>query len=265
MKTKRAIMDSKARRGIGIGILCLTLAASGRAQPMFFRTVSTQATCIVSLDSSGVLTWSNSIPGASCAIESAPTLSGVWSNYVDPIIVGGAVASVQIPLGTHQPVVPAKYLFEVSYENHAWGSVYLGLYVDHSGFVYTYGGVPPFFTDPTTNTCYPAPYPGSLLDAKTAANRAYVGTESRTNLEAMLALVPAAAQGQLSTPNFVGADQGIKTFKAFVYNPQQTNYSAILLRQFGDARITNSAPEAGVLQQWLSNWWVKAGYFPFPN
>jgi hypothetical protein len=213
MKTKKAIMDSGTRRGIGIGILCLTLAASGRAQPMFFRTVSTQATCIVSLDSSGVLSWSNSIPGANCAIESAPTLSGAWSNYVDPIIVSGAVASVQIPLGTPQPAVPAKYLFEVSYENHAFGSVYQGFYVDHSGFVYKYGEVPPFFTDPTTNIYYPAPYPVALLDTKTVASRAYVGTESRTNLEAMLALEPAAAQGQLSTPSFVGADQGIETFE----------------------------------------------------
>jgi hypothetical protein len=261
-KIEKPIMNSSAKLLLGMGILCLALTTSGRAQSLFFRTVSTQATDVVSFDRSGVLTWSNSIPGAPCAIESAPALSGAWSTYLDPVIVTGAVASVRIPLGSPEPAVPAKYLFEVSMENHTWGHYYYGLYVDHSGFVYSYYAVPPSFTDPLINTFYPAPYPAAYLDMKTALNRRYVGTESRTNLEAMLALVSAAAQGPLSPPQGVGADQGVIMFKAFVYNEPQTNYSVVLLKRGGDWRITNSAPQAAVLTQWLSNWWVTAKFPP---
>jgi hypothetical protein len=256
-KAEKPTMKSMAKHGIGIGILCLALATSGGAQTMFFRTVSTQATYIVSFDTAGVLTWSNSIPGAVCAVESVPTLPGTWSTFVDPIIVTSNVASIQIPLGSTDPAVPQKYLFEVSDVNYAWAHYYNGLYVEHSGFVYRYHFVPPLSVDPTNGI-----YPAAFLDAKTATNRMYVGTESQTNLESMLALVPAAGQGQLSERICMGADQGLKQYKAFVYNPQQTNYSMILLRESGDCRRTNSAPEAAVLTQWLSNWWHEAGYYP---
>jgi len=262
--TEKPSMKSMTGHGTVIGILCLALATSGHAQTMFFRTVSTQAMDIVSFDQSGVLTWSNSIPGAKCTIEAAPSLSGPWFTFVDPIAVTGAVASVQIPLGSTEPAVPPKYLFELSWETRAWGHYYYALYVEHSGFVYRYTAHPPQFSDPLTNTYYPGLYPAAYLDMKTATNRMYVGTESRTNLEAMLALVPAAGQGQLTPPHFVGADQGDIMFKAFVFNEPQSNYSVILLQRGGDCRITNNAPEAAVLTQWLSNWGVNAGvYYPY--
>ena len=80
----------------------------------------------------------------------------------------------------------------------------------------------------------------------------------------MLALAQGAGQGQLSEPRWTGVDMGKRQFKAFVFHPEQTNYSVILLHQDGDWTITNSAPEAVILTQWLSNWWHQAGGGGFP-
>ena len=71
----------------------------------------------------------------------------------------------------------------------------------------------------------------------------------------MMALVPGAATGTIySVTN--GYDMGISKITAFLYNRFNDTYEAVLLREGGSYTKTNSAPEAAVLIEWLTDvWW----------
>jgi hypothetical protein len=78
------------------------LATSTRAaqESCFFRIVSTQETYIVSLDSKGLLTWTNAVDDAPCQVAAKRSLDGVWTNNLptSPIQRTGHLAHVRVPL-----------------------------------------------------------------------------------------------------------------------------------------------------------------------
>jgi hypothetical protein len=64
----------------------------------FNRIVSTQQTVIVSIDASGIMVWSNAVPGASCRIEHSTNLK-TWTEYfpTNGIQTNGPYSSAWIP------------------------------------------------------------------------------------------------------------------------------------------------------------------------
>jgi hypothetical protein len=72
---------------------------------LFFRVVSDQPTQLISIDSDGLLIWSNSVPGASCQIQYRTTVDAPWTNNIpcSPVETNGAIAQTRVPFaGTLQ-------------------------------------------------------------------------------------------------------------------------------------------------------------------
>jgi hypothetical protein len=78
----------------GTGVHCSAQEA------YFFRVVSTQETCIVSLDPQGVLTWNNTVSNAQYRIEGARSLQGPWTTNLlnNEIQRTGLVVQARVPL-----------------------------------------------------------------------------------------------------------------------------------------------------------------------
>ncbi len=231
-------------------ILATAVAWYGRiafAEEMFYRITSTQQTGIVSFDRTGNLQWSNSHTPSVCGMERAPQLDQSWEPHLDPVVVTATTAHVIVPLSPSVPVTQQKFLFEFSHVD-GWGFGHAGFYVDRSGFTYTYYHPNPTFTDPTNSV-----FTAEFLETKTASNRMYLTTVETSELQTMWNLLPLAATGSVSNPRQVANDLGISQFRGFILNDDSNAYAVVLLRMEGDMEVTNSAPEATVLVNWLGS------------
>jgi hypothetical protein len=85
---------------IALSLVCVRSVAQ---DCRFFRVVSTQAVQIVSLDATGLLVWSNSLPNALCQIESTSKVDGAWTiNFpTSPVHNDGSLAHVRVPLSNY--------------------------------------------------------------------------------------------------------------------------------------------------------------------
>jgi hypothetical protein len=84
-----------------VQFFALLIGLSALAQnQMFFRVVSDQPTQIISIDSGGLLIWSNAVPGASCQIQYRSSVDTPWTNNlpISPIQTNGAIAQTRVPL-----------------------------------------------------------------------------------------------------------------------------------------------------------------------
>lgn len=80
-----------------IFVFFIRIALAGEC--MFYRVESTQPTHIIEFDSSGMLTWSNTVPVATCRIESLPSLTGTSnSSFTAEIPCSNQLTSVRMPL-----------------------------------------------------------------------------------------------------------------------------------------------------------------------
>ena len=89
------------------------------------------------------------------------------------------------------------------------------------------------------------------LEAKYTHERRLVTTVSAADVASRYAEVGGALAGRLSAPQGICADAGITRFTALLYDASTGRYRRILLHQRGDEALTNSAPAAHVLYQWL--------------
>jgi hypothetical protein len=147
---------------------------------------------------------------------------------------------------THE--IGQKYLFEVSYINHAWGYVDQGMYVDRDGNVYSYD-----LSDRNPRFQYPEGgiYSQALLDDKYSSNPVYMRTVDVETLVEMSDLIGAASQGQLTDRVYIGCDGGGESFTAFLFDAEAGVYTSVLTRACGDWSRENTAPEAATLFDWL--------------
>lgn len=137
------------------------------------------------------------------------------------------------------------YLFEIGYENHAWGLQINGFVVDVQGCVYRYNHDQ-------------AEWRPADPDAITAAelgdkfrSREQVGTVDTGTLNAMAALIEAASTGTFSDPVSVCADFGGQSFLAYLYDGAGNVYRPVLLYTAGDVATKNLSTSAETLYNWL--------------
>ena len=66
----------------------------------FYRIVSTQETQFISVDTKGLLAWSNSTASASVRIEAQRSMTGIWTNNfpTSPTKTNGQMLQVRVPL-----------------------------------------------------------------------------------------------------------------------------------------------------------------------
>lgn len=139
-----------------------------------------------------------------------------------------------------------RVCFQFDYMNYAWGYQHNGWLIDSSGNVYSYDK-PENWTFPDSAGRIRQQDMNRNLDA---AELVYVIPDMNM-LNAKISLIPAAGEGSLQGPVYEMCDAGIAGYYGFLFNPETGIYRKVLLRQTGDARIENSAPESAELYDWL--------------
>jgi hypothetical protein len=140
-----------------------------------------------------------------------------------------------------------QVLFEVDYQNYAWGFMWRGFYVDADGGVWQYGD-----SVSTDRTAQKDAYTQEELVEKYSTQRERIGTVDEDELREMAGLIPAAAGGRLTEPVGRCADFGVITFHAFEYDADEGLYHPVLLYQAGDMARENTAESARRLTEFLT-------------
>jgi hypothetical protein len=137
-------------------------------------------------------------------------------------------------------------IFMVEYSNYAWGLQHSGTMIDSTGNVLTFN-LPPTWNWPDELGFI------SLADMQ----------ENLTQMEEISCTVPRndfakyasklmkAKDGTLSDPKNKMNDFGTIQYSGFLYDPDNSRYKRVLIKQFGDWAIDNSAKEAKELYEWL--------------
>jgi len=92
-------MKTSMRLAVILGLIFLLTPTCPAFDAVYLnRIVSTQKTVIVSIDASGIMVWSNSVPGAICHIEHS-TDARHWSEYfpTNGIQTNGPYSSAWVP------------------------------------------------------------------------------------------------------------------------------------------------------------------------
>ncbi len=165
---------------------------------------------------------------------------------------GNASGDSGVDTGTSdaRPAPSQDILFEVMYENYAWGANLSGVFITADGSIYSYDYYA-FAPD--------ASPPSVLYPATEQELRARYGTPKKTGsiplseLYAHYAQVPGAAGGVLLR-QFLCDDAGEITNIGYLYDEATALYSPVILGVEGDQAALNLAPQAASLLTWLSQY-----------
>lgn len=142
-------------------------------------------------------------------------------------------------------------LFEVSYENYAWGKKLNGVFVTVDGGVWSYdfyagdaGGQPPAVVYPATET---------EIRARYGPNPVKTGSIPPSELLAQFAWVPSTASGVLLR-QMACADAGSLTSIGYLFDAATARYTPVILGVGGDVSAKNTAPKAADLVAWLGKY-----------
>lgn len=138
--------------------------------------------------------------------------------------------------------------FQFEYMNHAWGYQHYGWLVDSSGNV----------------NCYNKPgnwihADSFLLISKAAMESNVLATDSvcyvisEEVFKSKMHLINGASRGKVTEPVHEMYDAGVGIYSAYIYNSERKVYKKIVLKQHGDYRIDNYAPEAKDLYKWMES------------
>jgi hypothetical protein len=196
--------------------------------------------------------------------DPSPVATGGAGGVGGVAAVGGGGATPPIDdagppdVGTIDAAPPPgqRILFEVSYENHAWGSALKGLFITVDGAVYSYdyyasaeaGSYPPAVIFPATE--------------QEIASR-YGATPQRTSsvpvgeLLARHALVESAAWGVL-LKEYTCDDAGETSYVGYLYDSATARYTRVILGIDGDMAARNVSAAAGELMSWLRQFGVES-------
>jgi hypothetical protein len=139
-----------------------------------------------------------------------------------------------------------RVLFQVDYENHAWGFQHRGWMVDLCGNVYcfdkpdnwTFCDDKGFITD-------------SAMNVNLNSTNGICGHVDVAELHSMAAMIGPASQGKISEPVTERYDSGATTYQAFVYDSIAHKYQRVVLRQAGDWSCENQSGAGRLLANWL--------------
>ena len=142
-----------------------------------------------------------------------------------------------------------KILFEVTYENYAWGKNLKGVFITADGKVWSYdfyagdaGGLPPAVVYPATET---------ELRARYGTDPVNTGSVPLAELFAHFAWVQSTAGGVLLR-QMSCADAGDTTSIGYLFDEATARYQPVILGREGDQSAKNLAPKAADLVAWLA-------------
>lgn len=148
------------------------------------------------------------------------------------------------------PSPEQKIMFEMSYSNFAWGTVFSGMYITSDGSVFQYDYRINEPGSPIPYTKFTHSMTEAQITEKHGSTPKKIATVDLQEMQTQWGLSYAAANGALLVSSNC-RDYGLLNFVAYHYDPQLKTYSAILLKGIGDAGIKNTAPAADELVEWL--------------
>jgi hypothetical protein len=146
------------------------------------------------------------------------------------------------------PNADQQILFQVEYNNWAWGYSHDGIVIDSSGNV-RYFKFPKNWNYPDTA--------GYISESDMNKNLQQLDTvlftiEKNTLLK-YFSLLKDAAEGQISKPVNRMFDAGETTYSGFLYDLYSNRYKHILIKMVGDWSRDNDSSEAEEIYNWLLN------------
>jgi hypothetical protein len=141
--------------------------------------------------------------------------------------------------------------FEYHYMNHAWGFQENGWLIDGAGIVKGFEYPEDFRRPDSTGLINYQDLVLNLRQTDTVLHHI-----DREELEAMVALIPAAAAGPVGEARSIAADAGGAALYAYLYIEEEDTYQQVFLGQSGDWEQTNQSPEAMELVAWLRQFGV---------
>jgi hypothetical protein len=149
---------------------------------------------------------------------------------------------------------PSRPLFECLQAAFGGGAIYAGYFIDDTGALWHYDRLgrewSPELSDPSSD-----PKDQSFVGARLLEHYTQVRFERqlpRDIVHSMAAKLPEARKGKVSRMN-VGADGGGKGCDGYVWDLQRDTYVEVTLGSRGDFRVTNEAPQAQELLEWLAS------------
>ncbi|MBV9107824.1 MAG: hypothetical protein JO306_00280 [Gemmatimonadetes bacterium] len=169
-----------------------------------------------------------------------------WFRMLVPAALALAAAACTESLVISDPPAEDSPLFEVEYQNYAWGPQWNGFYVDRQGRVYRYN------LGASRNSAYAdSVMTPQQLAAKYDNMRMLVKTLSAGEASSKYELVPQAAAGSYTDQQGVCADAGGERYSAWIYEESDGKYHRLLLHLRGDIAQANRSAAAKALFHWL--------------
>jgi hypothetical protein len=148
---------------------------------------------------------------------------------------------------TNKKEIKQKVFYQYEYINYAWGYNHSGWFVDSTGEVFCFNKPENWLDFDSTGTIK-----AEDLDRNLFNINAKCYTIDKTELAAKKNLIDSAVVGFITKPEMVMADAGTSSYYCLVYDSKTNTYKRTLLNQWGDYQMTNTAPAAKELFEWLS-------------
>ncbi len=138
-------------------------------------------------------------------------------------------------------------LFQVEYNNWAWGHQHSGFFIDSSGLVRSFS-LPKVWHYPDTAGYISESFMNENL-SQADTSKFYINKNEMLEQFSKLGKI---SEGKLLKPVSRGADMGATSYSGYFYDAAGKLYKKVTIKIWGDWLIENSAPEAEEVYRWLT-------------
>lgn len=180
------------------------------------------------------------------------------------VILSILFMSFQCEKDENDPLADQDILFARIFENHAWGDIFEGWFIDNAGYVRGFS----LYRNPdlqwinfseagfnSTEEVFQ-----NIMQADTTLT-----TLPIVDLYKYYQLIPEASKGVLSEADPQGADMGQYSYYALHFFPEENKYRWVLLKSAGDFTISNTSKEASKILSFLQDVDSSLGYNGYIN
>lgn len=175
------------------------------------------------------------------------------------VIISILFMSFQCEKDENDPLADQDVLFARVFENHAWGDIFEGWFIDNAGYVrgFSLDRNPELqwinFSEAGFNSLEEIFQ--NIMQADTT-----LATLPIAELYKYFQLIPEASKGVLTEASQLGADMGQFSYYALQFFPENKRYRWVLLKSAGDFTISNTSKEASRILSFLRDIDSSLGY-----
>ncbi len=147
---------------------------------------------------------------------------------------------------TSTPTSPI--LFQMDYQNYAWGFAHSGWFIDNEGQLYAY--------NLSENDPWAEIQNGQIFADSLNMNFNYSNDIGSIELDSVLHYYNWAIQmmnDSITPPETIMADAGIHNYYAYQYESSCNCYNTVLIKRYGDIMQSNTGANAEAVYHWMQN------------